>query len=194
MSDIVSSGQKSVPHCDHYLHLSPHPSPCPLTITESTHLSTASLSSNASSATPPESSRRPASLISTLSSGSGSSRDDTLAQSRSVDLDLSPDEDAAAVVEGQGLIQRCHNNNNNAIKEATPTRGLRRQRLQRSSPVVVRSMAPSPQLTYLDRVVMELIETERTYVRDLRMIVEVSHITRTMGLLFRTGWTFTKGL
>lgn len=163
------------------------PSPPPI-IAESTHQSTASLSSNehASSATPPESCRRPASLISTLSSGSGSSRDDTLAQGRSVDLDLSPDEDDA-VLEGQGLIQRCHNKNNNAIKEAPPTRGLRRQRLQRSSPVVVRSMAPSPQLTYLDRVVMELIETERTYVRDLRMIVEVSHSTRTMGLLFRTG-------
>lgn len=166
------------------------------TITESTHLSTASLSSNeqVSSATPPGTCRRPASLISTLSSGSGSSRDDTLAQSRSVDLDLSPDEDDATVAKEQALIQRCHNNNNNAVKEATPTRGLRRQRLQRSSPVVVRNMAPSPQLTYLDRVVMELIETERTYVRDLRMIVEVSHITRTKGLLFSTGWTFTKGL
>lgn len=35
-------------------------------------------------------------------------------------------------------------------------------------------MAPNPQLTYLDRVVMEIIETERMYVRDLRMIVEVS--------------------
>lgn len=52
-------------------------------------------------------------------------------------------------------------------------------------------MAPSPQLTYLDRVVMELIETERTYVRDLRMIVEVSHVIRTMALPFRTEWTFT---
>lgn len=93
-----------------------------------------------------------------------------------MDLDLSPDEDDVTVCEGRGLIQRHNNNNNNIVKEATPTRGLRRQRLQRSSPVVVRSMAPSPQLTYLDRVVMELIETERTYVRDLRMIVEVSHV------------------
>lgn len=168
----------------------------PPTITESAHLSTASLSSNehTSSTTPPESCRRPASLISTLSSGSSSSRDDTLAQGRSADLDLSPDEDNTTIAEGQRFIQCPHNNNNNAIKEATPTRGLRRQRLQRASPVVVRNMAPSPQLTYLDRVVMELIETERTYVRDLRMIVEVSHIARTKGLLFRTWWTFTKGL
>ncbi|XP_035534286.1 pleckstrin homology domain-containing family G member 3-like [Morone saxatilis] len=39
-------------------------------------------------------------------------------------------------------------------------------------------MAPNPQLTYLDRVVMEIIETERMYVRDLRMIVEdyLAHI------------------
>lgn len=29
-------------------------------------------------------------------------------------------------------------------------------------------------MTYLDRVLMEIIETERMYVRDLRMIVEVS--------------------
>lgn len=35
-------------------------------------------------------------------------------------------------------------------------------------------MAPDPQQTYLHRVVMEIIETERMYVRDLRMIVEVS--------------------
>lgn len=109
-------------------------------------------------------------------------------------LDLSPDKDEATVAQGQGPIQHHNNNNNNTVKEATPTRGLRRQRLQRSSPVVVRSMAPSPQLTYLDRVVMELIETERTYVRDLRMIVEVSHVTRTVVLLLRTGRTFAKGL
>ncbi|KAM8832843.1 pleckstrin homology domain-containing family G member 3-like [Spinachia spinachia] len=39
-------------------------------------------------------------------------------------------------------------------------------------------MPPNPQLTYLDRVVMEIIETERMYVRDLRMIVEdyLAHI------------------
>lgn len=37
-----------------------------------------------------------------------------------------------------------------------------------------RSMAPNLQMTYLDRVLMEIVETERMYVRDLRMIVEVS--------------------
>ena len=35
-------------------------------------------------------------------------------------------------------------------------------------------MAPNPELSYVDRVVMEIIETERMYVRDLRSIVEVS--------------------
>ncbi len=47
-------------------------------------------------------------------------------------------------------------------------------------PTVARSppppMAPNPQLTYVDRVVMEIIETERMYVRDLRSIVEVRNI------------------
>lgn len=42
------------------------------------------------------------------------------------------------------------------------------------APPGTRSMAPNLQLTYLDRVLMEIIETERMYVRDLRMIVEVS--------------------
>ncbi|XP_075874438.1 pleckstrin homology domain-containing family G member 3-like isoform X2 [Nelusetta ayraudi] len=39
-------------------------------------------------------------------------------------------------------------------------------------------MAPNPKLTYVDRVVMEIIETERMYVKDLRSIVEdyLAHI------------------
>nr|XP_040054954.1 LOW QUALITY PROTEIN: pleckstrin homology domain-containing family G member 3 [Gasterosteus aculeatus aculeatus] len=47
-----------------------------------------------------------------------------------------------------------------------------------ASPVVARAMAPDPKLTYLDRVVMEIIETERMYVKDLRSIVEdyLAHI------------------
>lgn len=44
----------------------------------------------------------------------------------------------------------------------------------RRHPVRSRNMAPNLQLTYLDRVLLEIIETERMYVRDLRMIVEVS--------------------
>lgn len=43
-----------------------------------------------------------------------------------------------------------------------------------ASPVIADTMAPNPKLTYVDRVVMEIIETERMYVKDLRSIVEVS--------------------
>ncbi|CAB1450056.1 unnamed protein product [Pleuronectes platessa] len=47
-----------------------------------------------------------------------------------------------------------------------------------ASPVVANAMAPNPKLTYVDRVVMEIIETERMYVKDLRSIVEdyLAHI------------------
>ncbi|XP_051264952.1 pleckstrin homology domain-containing family G member 3 isoform X2 [Dicentrarchus labrax] len=153
-------------------------------LTDSPRLSSTSISSNerAPSATPSDSSdHRPVSLISTLSSGSASSRDDNLvppasAQIPDIDLDLSP---AGGAGEGEvdergrglGLI---HNNNNN--KESAPSRASSRR--QQTSPFTARSMAPNPQLTYLDRVVMEIIETERMYVRDLRMIVEdyLAHI------------------
>ena len=36
--------------------------------------------------------------------------------------------------------------------------------------------ATSPKLLYVDRVVQEILETERTYVQDLKSIVEVRHI------------------
>uniref|UniRef100_I3KRH0 Pleckstrin homology and RhoGEF domain containing G3 n=1 Tax=Oreochromis niloticus TaxID=8128 RepID=I3KRH0_ORENI len=164
---------------------------------ESPRLSTASISSDerAPSATPSDSSdllacyRRPVSLISTLSSGSGSSRDDNLALPPSItssssdpdiNLNLSPEEGAADLQgsspqpnrKGQSFI---HNkNNNNKDWKASHTSSRR----QPASPFIRASMAPNPQLTYLDRVVMEIIETERMYVRDLRMIVEdyLAHI------------------
>ncbi|XP_016391695.1 pleckstrin homology domain-containing family G member 3-like isoform X4 [Sinocyclocheilus rhinocerous] len=52
------------------------------------------------------------------------------------------------------------------------------------SPFATATMAPNPQLTYVDRVVMEIIETERMYVRDLRSIVEdyLVHIIDTRDL------------
>ncbi|XP_051816836.1 pleckstrin homology domain-containing family G member 3 isoform X2 [Acanthochromis polyacanthus] len=163
---------------------------------ESPRLSTASISSDerAPSATPsdssdlPTSDRRPASLISTLSSGSGSSRDDNLAPPPSsarssdpdINLDLSP---TGGATDAEGKTPQSdrkgrsfiHNNNNNN-KERTTSRASSRR--QPGSPFISGSMAPNPQLTYLDRVVMEIIETERMYVRDLRMIVEdyLAHI------------------
>ncbi|XP_070781888.1 pleckstrin homology domain-containing family G member 3 [Enoplosus armatus] len=155
-------------------------------LAESPRLSTASISSNerAPSATPSDSSdRRPVSQISTLSSGSG---DDNLAtppstQTPDIDLDLSP---GGGTAEGEGAWPRpeadrkgqglCLEHSND--KESTPSRASSRR--QQTSPFVTRIMAPNPQLTYLDRVVMEIIETERMYVRDLRMIVEdyLAHI------------------
>ncbi|XP_069544168.1 pleckstrin homology domain-containing family G member 3 [Brachyistius frenatus] len=163
---------------------------------ESPRLSTASISSDerAPSATPsdcadlPPSDRRPVSLISTLSSGSGSSRDDNLAppplSGRSSDpdinLNLSPSGGAAGSEgsspqsdrKGRSLV---HSNNNNNKDWAASRASSRRQP---ASPFISGSMAPNPQLTYLDRVLMEIIETERMYVRDLRMIVEdyLAHI------------------
>uniref|UniRef100_A0A9J8AC18 Uncharacterized protein n=1 Tax=Cyprinus carpio carpio TaxID=630221 RepID=A0A9J8AC18_CYPCA len=52
------------------------------------------------------------------------------------------------------------------------------------SPFASVTMAPNPQLTHVDRVVMEIIETERMYVRDLRSIVEdyLVHIIDTSDL------------
>ncbi|XP_041661019.1 pleckstrin homology domain-containing family G member 3 [Cheilinus undulatus] len=127
---------------------------------ESPRLSTASVCSNerAPSATPSDSSEpRPLSLISTLSSGSGSSRDDNqtlLPTDHNPDGD--PDLNSAGEPERKGLTLGVINNNNN-------NKG---------------TFIMAPQLTYLDRVVMEIIETERMYVRDLRMIVEdyLAHI------------------
>ncbi|XP_026050371.1 pleckstrin homology domain-containing family G member 3-like isoform X4 [Astatotilapia calliptera] len=164
---------------------------------ESPRLSTASISSDerAPSSTPSDSSdllasyRRPVSLISTLSSGSGSSRDDNLALPPSItssssdpdiNLNLSPEEVAADLQGSSPQPNRkgrsfIHNKNNNN-KDWKASRTLSRR--QPASPFIRASMAPNPQLTYLDRVVMEIIETERMYVRDLRMIVEdyLAHI------------------
>ncbi|XP_034721943.1 pleckstrin homology domain-containing family G member 3-like, partial [Etheostoma cragini] len=141
---------------------------------ESPCLSSLSIGSNerAPSATPSESSdRRPLSLVSTLSSGSWSSREDTI-----------PPPDPVPSPEGEGsdskgrslgLEHKNNNNNNTDASETAATWGQNRALSRRQQPAV--AMAPSAQLTYLDRVVMEIIETERMYVRDLRMIVEVRH-------------------
>ncbi|XP_061073236.1 pleckstrin homology domain-containing family G member 3 isoform X2 [Conger conger] len=156
---------------------------------ESPRLSTASsVSSNErmSTATVPDCSaslgtdladgERPVSLVSTLSSGS--SRDgqslygSTAALPNAapctrddIDLELSP--------AGGAREQQQHNNNNACVPGSTegaheaPT-----------SPFAAKAMAPNPKLTYVDRVVMEIIETERMYVRDLRSIAEdyLAHI------------------
>ncbi|KAK6304349.1 hypothetical protein J4Q44_G00249350 [Coregonus suidteri] len=148
----------------------------------------------------PSEGERPVSLVSTLSSGS--SRDShslygsTTALPSStpsppsredIDLELSPAEGAREQPQTQlqGLSQggtrdkwrdhsqtrsQCNNtttSNRRAIVPQTPT-----------SPFATEAMAPNPKLSYVDRVVMEIIETERMYVRDLRSIVEdyLAHI------------------
>ncbi|XP_013999331.2 pleckstrin homology domain-containing family G member 3 isoform X4 [Salmo salar] len=173
---------------------------------ESPRLSTASISSNerAPSATPsdcsdfPSAGQRPVSLVSTLSSGSGSSRDDSPAPpppggtvpptGDDIDLELNPpvgvgDQDRqhldTADPSGEGLVSRGGKfdqlNNNNT---ATPSRAASTRHTPPLSPFAAITMAPNPKITYLDRVVMEIIETERMYVRDLRSIVEdyLAHI------------------
>uniref|UniRef100_A0A4W5NNX9 DH domain-containing protein n=1 Tax=Hucho hucho TaxID=62062 RepID=A0A4W5NNX9_9TELE len=172
---------------------------------ESPRLSTASISSNerAPSATPsdcsdfPSAGQRPVSLVSTLSSGSGSSRDDspappppggTVPPTRDdIDLELNPpvcagDQDRqhpdTAVPSGEGLVSgggKFDQLNNNT---ATPSRAASTRHTPPLSPFAAITMAPNPKITYLDRVVMEIIETERMYVRDLRSIVEdyLAHI------------------
>ncbi|XP_023203457.1 pleckstrin homology domain-containing family G member 3 isoform X4 [Xiphophorus maculatus] len=148
----------------------------PLRRIESPRLSIASISSDerAPSATPsdpsdpPPSGQRPLSLISTLSSGSGSSRDDYVAPppeseaSFGVDLNQNPSPEKR----GWSFV---HNNNNNN-KASTPSRASSRR--QPALPFVGATMVPDPKLKYLDRIVMEIIETERMYVRDLKIIVE----------------------
>uniref|UniRef100_A0A3B3C679 Pleckstrin homology and RhoGEF domain containing G3 n=1 Tax=Oryzias melastigma TaxID=30732 RepID=A0A3B3C679_ORYME len=69
---------------------------------------------------------------------------------------------------GEDRKSFVHNNNNNKAWIANRTSSRR----QSASPFVRATMAPNPNLTYLDRVIMEIIETERMYVRDLRIMVE----------------------
>lgn len=144
---------------------------------------------------------RPVSLVSTLSSGSshdsrtlfGSSvaLPSSIPSEEDIDLDLSP---ADVTVEQAGthspvltasrkrwwqqldpMVNTKQWNNNNA------TAGYRAAGEIvhiPTSPVITDTMAPNPKLTYVDRVVIEIIETERMYVKDLRSIVEVSVPTR----------------
>ncbi|XP_067223522.1 pleckstrin homology domain-containing family G member 3 isoform X2 [Chanodichthys erythropterus] len=124
------------------------------------------------SSTEPSEDGRPVSAVSTVSSGSsveGNSSPPT-APSPSVgagiDLELSPPEGPLSPgFEWPGSDQ--------SITAADPP-----------TPVASVSMAPNPQLTYVDRVVMEIIETERMYVRDLCSIVEdyLVHIIDTRNL------------
>lgn len=138
---------------------------------------------------------RPVSLVSTLSSGSShdsrsffgstvvlpSSTTPPIPSEEDIDLELSPAEGTGeragdpsptltrSRVEPRVISNQWNNNNATSNRKASgevphiP-----------ASPVITDTMAPNPKLTYVDRVVMEIIETERMYVKDLRSIVEVS--------------------
>lgn len=145
---------------------------------------------------------RPVSLVSTLSSGSSrdsqslfgstaafpSSTTPPIPSEEDVDLELSPAEgtreepgNQSPTLSGprdrwQEQLEPCRSsgsqwNNNNATANGKATGQIPHIPC---SPVVTDAMAPNPELTYVDRVVMEIMETERMYVRDLRSIVEVS--------------------
>ncbi|XP_039992986.1 pleckstrin homology domain-containing family G member 3 isoform X3 [Xiphias gladius] len=148
---------------------------------------------------------RPMSLVSTLSSGSSrdshslfgstialpSSTTPPIPCGEDIDLELSPAECTGDQAGDQSLTltsSRGHWqerleprvtsnqwNNNNATSNIKARGEIPHIS---SSPVVKDTMAPNPKLTYVDRVVMEIIETERMYVKDLRSIVEdyLAHI------------------
>ncbi|KAG7272637.1 hypothetical protein CRUP_033146 [Coryphaenoides rupestris] len=158
---------------------------------DSPRLSAASIGSTerAPSATPsdgsdpPSANQRPLSLVSTLSSGSASSRDDCQAPPPTgtsspapsgEDIDLEPIREH--VRKGRGFHGERNNNNNSNGSASSPSRNAFRRQPRAATPGG--NMAPGPPPSYVDRVVMEIIETERMYVRDLRMIVEdyLAHI------------------
>ncbi|XP_019130709.2 pleckstrin homology domain-containing family G member 3 isoform X3 [Larimichthys crocea] len=146
---------------------------------------------------------RPVSLVSTLSSGSSrdsrslfgstvalpSSTTPPIQSEEDIDLELSPagstgeqaGDQSPTLTSSKGrwqerleprVISNQWNNNATSNRKASEISHIP------ASPVITDAMAPNPKLTYVDRVVMEIIETERLYVRDLRSIVEdyLAHI------------------
>ncbi|XP_041827465.1 pleckstrin homology domain-containing family G member 3 isoform X2 [Melanotaenia boesemani] len=157
---------------------------------------------------------RPVSLVSTLSSGSSrdshslfgstvalpSSTTPPIPSEEDIDLELSPAESTREQARNQSpslsgskerwrewleprVFNNQQNNNNATASKAASSEVLHIP----TSPVVTDAMAPNPKLTYVDRVVMEIIETERMYVKDLRSIVEdyLAHIIDTGNLPIR---------
>nr|XP_043875711.1 pleckstrin homology domain-containing family G member 3 isoform X3 [Solea senegalensis] len=148
---------------------------------------------------------RPVSLVSTLSSDSSrdshslfgstialpSSTTPPLPCGEDIDLELSPAEGSREQtgdqsptlastrsrwqerLESRAIGNQWNNNNAASNRKASPDIPH-----IPDLPVVTGTMAPNPKLTYVDRVVMEIIETERMYVKDLRSIVEdyLAHI------------------
>lgn len=144
---------------------------------------------------------RPVSLVSTLSSGSSrdsrslfgstvalpSSTTPPIQSEEDIDLELSPAEgtreqtlDQSPTLTGsrvcwqERLPSTVISIQSNSNIGTSNRKGGGEIPYIPASPVITDAMAPNPKLTYVDRVVMEIIETERMYVKDLRSIVEVS--------------------
>nr|XP_055028932.1 pleckstrin homology domain-containing family G member 3 isoform X1 [Misgurnus anguillicaudatus] len=107
--------------------------------------------------------RRPVSLVSSVSSCSSvetiSSPQRPSPSSGDIDLELSPSERPLDHSELEWTTSEPVITSSEHCKDPP-------------SPFAASTMAPNPKLSYVDRVVMEIIETERMYVRDLRSIVE----------------------
>lgn len=141
---------------------------------------------------------RPVSLVSTLSSGSSrdsqslfgstvalpSSTTPPIQSEEDIDLELSPAEgtgeqagDQSPTLSGSRGRWQGQSSAISSQWDNNPAPSNRKARGEipyiPTSPVITDTMAPNPKLTYVDRVVMEIIETERMYVKDLRSIVEV---------------------
>uniref|UniRef100_A0A3Q3E7B7 Si:ch73-212j7.3 n=1 Tax=Hippocampus comes TaxID=109280 RepID=A0A3Q3E7B7_HIPCM len=153
--------------------------------------------------------QRPVSLVSTLSSGSSrdshslfgstvtlpSSCTPPIPSEEDIDLELSPAEstveqtkDPSPALGWSSRRWKPHlvgnqwsNTNASSNRQSAPILHVP------TPPVVAETMAPNPKLTHVDRVVMEIIETERMYVKDLRSIVEdyLAHIIDTSNLPIR---------
>ncbi|XP_035287695.1 pleckstrin homology domain-containing family G member 3 isoform X5 [Anguilla anguilla] len=149
---------------------------------------------------------RPVSLVSTLSSGSSRDGQSLYGSTAAlpgaapcpgddIDLELSPAGGAREQQQQQGHVDpgetrrrgfpfRQSRSPHNNAGNPSATEGANQPS---TSPFAAKAMAPNPKLTYVDRVVMEIIETERMYVRDLRSIVEdyLAHIIDTGDLPMR---------
>ncbi|KAI1895443.1 hypothetical protein AGOR_G00106330 [Albula goreensis] len=163
-------------------------------VSSNERMSTAVVSDSASLNADFPDSERPVSLVSTLSSGS--SRDGhslygsnatlpsaTPCPGDDIDLELSP---AGSAREQQQVADPGEPRRRLTLRQswaqhknkASVPGGAEGTHQNPTSPFAAKTMAPNPKLTYVDRVVMEIIETERMYVRDLRSIVEdyLAHI------------------
>ncbi|KAG9336544.1 hypothetical protein JZ751_002891 [Albula glossodonta] len=178
-------------------------------VSSNERMSTAVVSDSASLNADFPDSERPVSLVSTLSSGS--SRDGhslygsnatlpnaTPCPGDDIDLELSP---AGSAREQQQVADPGEPRRRLTLRQswaqhknkASVPGGAEGTHQNPTSPFAAKTMAPNPKLTYVDRVVMEIIETERMYVRDLRSIVELAPLSSTRLVPIQTSLELPRG-